>query len=127
MSMSPGGLPPAAALVGRDRWEGGGPGTAICLAQTWKPVLPPPELCLPLGGQQVEGGGRRRLSKEGWVVWQLQELRSSAAGAFLLSNALLLSQPLRAKLSFPLSLPFCLSTIPPPGALPLDFFFGSFF
>lgn len=65
MSMSPGGLPPAAALVGRDRWEGGGPGTAICQAQTWKPVLPPPELCLPLGGQQVEGGGRRWLSKEG--------------------------------------------------------------
>ena len=75
----------------------------------------------------MEGGGRRWLSKEGWVFWQLQELRSRAAGRFLLPNVLPLSQPLRAKLSFPLSLPLCLSTIPPLVALPLDFFFEMYF
>lgn len=124
--MSPGGLPPAVALVGRGRWEGGGPGTAICQAQTWKPVRPPPELCLPLGGQQVEGGGRRPSSKDGLSdsCWSSE---SSVAGRFLLPNALPLSQPLRAKLSLPPSLPLCLSTISPLGSLPLDFFLAAFF
>ena len=70
-------------------------------------VPPPPKLCPPLGGQQVEGGGRGRVSscKEGWVVWQLLELRRGAAGRFLLPNALPLSKPLRARLSLSVSFP----------------------
>lgn len=51
--------------------------------------------------------------KEGWVVWQLLELRRGPAGRFLLPNALPLSKPLRAGLSLSDSFPPSLPLHPP--------------